>query len=224
MKLAVLLPTFRDDAEDAFTTAKEAERAGLDGVFAFDHLWPMGSPERPALAPFPVLAAISAKCPTLHLGPLVARAGMVGTEKLVEQFRTLNALAPGRVIAAIGAGDKLSEAEQLAYDLGYPSADARRQLLRDAFETLSPSMEVWCGAGSPKTNQLARELGVVINLWDKEASEVRAFARSGPVSWAGPLKENVATKLDELEEAGATWAVASAPLNIDELEEWRRVH
>jgi alkanesulfonate monooxygenase SsuD/methylene tetrahydromethanopterin reductase-like flavin-dependent oxidoreductase (luciferase family) len=224
VKLGVLLPTFRDEAEDAFSTAKEAERAGLDGVFAFDHLWPMGSPERPALAPFPVLAAISASCSTLHLGPLVARVGLVGTEKLVEQFQTLNVLAPGRVIAAIGTGDKLSKAEQLAYDLGYPRADARRQLLRDALETLSPSMEVWCGAGSPKTNQLARELGVVINLWDKEASEVRAFAHAGPVSWAGPLQENVATKLDELEEAGATWVVASAPLNIEQLEEWRRVH
>jgi hypothetical protein len=224
VKLGVLLPTFRDDANDAFAVAQEAERSGLDGVFAFDHLWPMGSPERPSLAPFPVLAAISSRCPSLHLGPLVARVGLVGTEKLVDQFETLALLAPGRVIAAIGTGDKLSEAEQLAYDLGYPSADDRRQLVRDAIVALSPSMEVWCGAGAPKTDQLARELGVVINLWGKEASVVRDVAKSGPVSWAGPLNENTAETLDALEGAGATWAVASAPLRVDLLEKWRRAH
>jgi len=224
VKLGVLLPTFRDNASDAFAVADEAERAGLDGVFAFDHLWPMGSPERPALAPFPVLAAISSRCPSLFLGPLVARVGLVGTRKLVEQFETLHALAPGRVIAAIGTGDKLSEDEQLAYDLGYPPADERRELLRNALVALSPTMEVWCGAGAPETDQLARELGVVLNLWGKGASVVRDVARAGPVSWAGPLNEDSSRTLDELATSGATWAVASAPLNMDLLEEWRRAH
>ncbi len=224
MKLGVLLPTFRDNASDALAVAAEAERAGLDGVFAFDHLWPMGSPQRPSLAPFPVLAAVSSRCPSLYLGPLVARVGLVGTAKLVEQFETLHSLAPGRVIAAIGTGDKLSEDEQLAYDLGYPSANARRQLLRDALVALSPTMEVWCGAGAPETDQLARELGVVLNLWGKEAAVVRDEVRRGPVSWAGPLNENTAATLDELADAGVTWAVASAPLALDQLEEWRRAH
>lgn len=224
MKLGVLLPTFRGSADDAFTVAREAERAGLDGVFAFDHLWPMGSPERPALAPFPVLAAISSCCPTMFVGPLVARVGLVGTEKLVEQFETLLALASGRVIAALGTGDKLSEAEQRAYDLPYPSADERRALLADAIVALSPSMEVWCGAGSPATDRLARSLGGVVNLWGKETNAVREAARSGPVNWAGPLSENTTQTLDALADAGATWAVASAPLRIDRLEEWRRAH
>jgi hypothetical protein len=224
VKLGVLLPTFRDNADDALAVANEAQKAGLDGVFALDHLWPMGSPERPALAPFPVLAAISSRCPSLYLGPLVARVGLVGTEKLVEQFETLLQLAPGRVIAALGTGDKLSEAEQLAYDLGYPSAHDRRELLRDAIVALSPTMEVWCGAGSSETDQLARDLGVVLNLWGKEMSFVREAARSGPVSWAGPLNENTGETLDALNDAGVTWAVASAPLRIDQLEEWRRAH
>jgi hypothetical protein len=155
---------------------------------------------------------------------LVARVGLVGTEKLVEQFETLHSLAPGRVIAAIGTGDKLSEDEQLAYDLGYPSVSDRRQLLRDVIVVLSPTMEVWCGAGSPQTDQLARDLGVVLNLWGQETSVVRDVAQNGPVSWAGPLNENTAQTLDALARAGATWAVASAPLRIGQLEEWRRAH
>ena len=121
-----MLPTFRDQADDALVTAHDAEAAGLDGVFAFDHLWPMGSPTRPALAPFPVLAAVATSAPTLTVGPLVARVGMFSTDKLLELFSTLSALAPGRVIAALGTGDELSKAEQLAYDLGYPTSDERR--------------------------------------------------------------------------------------------------
>lgn len=224
MKLGVLLPTFRDSAEDAFAVAKEAERAGLDGVFAFDHLWPMGSPRRPALAPFPVLAAVASLCPALYLGPLVARVGLVATSKLVEQFTTLAALAPGRVIAALGTGDRLSEAEQLAYDLGNRSADERRQLLSDAIEALSPLMSVWCGAGSALTNQLARSHGVEINLWGATPEAVRDMSLSGPVNWAGPLGDDVAGTLDGLESAGATWVIAGAPLRIDQLREWRQAH
>jgi alkanesulfonate monooxygenase SsuD/methylene tetrahydromethanopterin reductase-like flavin-dependent oxidoreductase (luciferase family) len=224
MKLGVLLPTFREHAQDALDVASEAERAYLDGVFAFDHLWPMGSPLRPALAPFPVLAAVASRCPSLYVGPLVARVGLVATAKLVEQFTTLAVLAPGRVIAALGTGDKLSEAEQVAYDLGHLSADERRQLLADAFDALAPLMSVWSGAGSTTTNQLARDHGAEINLWGVTPEAVRELSISGPVSWAGPLGEDVERTLDELESAGATWAVAAAPLKLDRLRAWRHAH
>ncbi|HVA71322.1 MAG TPA: LLM class flavin-dependent oxidoreductase [Acidimicrobiales bacterium] len=220
----MLLPTFRDDAEGAFVVASEAERAGLDGVFAFDHLWPMGSPRRPALAPFPVLAAIALRCPSLYVGPLVARVGLVATSKLVEQFTTLSALAPGRVIAALGTGDKLSEAEQVAYGLGHLAADQRRHLLGEAIDALAPLLSVWCGAGSAQTNQLARDRGVVINLWGAPPGAVRELSLSGEVSWAGPLGEDVEVTLGALEGAGATWAVAAAPLQLDAMRAWRRAH
>jgi alkanesulfonate monooxygenase SsuD/methylene tetrahydromethanopterin reductase-like flavin-dependent oxidoreductase (luciferase family) len=224
VKLGVLLPTFREGAEDALAVALEAERVGLEGVFAFDHLWPMGSPRRPALAPFPVLAAVAARHPSLCVGPLVARVGLVATSKLVDQLTTLAALAPGQVIAALGTGDKFSEAEQVAYGLGHLSADQRRHLLGEAIDALAPLMSVWCGAGSPRTNQLARDRGVVINLWGAAPEAVRELSLSGPVSWAGPLGEDVDAMLGELEGAGATWAVAAAPLQLEAMRAWRRGH
>ena len=73
MRLGILLPTFRSAPRDALAAADDAARRGLDGVFAYDHLWPMGSPERPALAPFEVLAAVAERQPALVVGPLVAR-------------------------------------------------------------------------------------------------------------------------------------------------------
>src|SRR5436305_1721416 len=48
MRVGICLPQFRDDAEAAVATARAAEEADLDGVFAFDHLWPLGRPDRPA--------------------------------------------------------------------------------------------------------------------------------------------------------------------------------
>jgi alkanesulfonate monooxygenase SsuD/methylene tetrahydromethanopterin reductase-like flavin-dependent oxidoreductase (luciferase family) len=223
VKLGVLLPTFCDNANDALALADRAQRAGLDGVFAFDHLWPIGSPERPALAPMPVLGAVAARF-SVSVGTLVARVGLVGEAKLVEQFTTLEAIAPGRVIAALGTGDDLSKPEHDAYGIDYPSASERRRLLSDAVTALAPLMNVWCGAGSPATNTVAREHGVALNLWGVAAHVVREEAANGPVTWAGPLGRDATATLSALEEAGATWAVVSVPAPLDELKEWRRSH
>jgi alkanesulfonate monooxygenase SsuD/methylene tetrahydromethanopterin reductase-like flavin-dependent oxidoreductase (luciferase family) len=221
VKLGVLLPTFRNGADDALARADEAAVAGLDGVFAYDHLWPMGSPERPSLAPFALLAAIAARQSPLVVGPLVARVSLVDTEHLVREFTTLAALAPGRVIAALGTGDHLSEAENDAYGLGRLDADARRSLLGDAAEALVTTMPVWIGAGGEATNQLAREVGAVINVWDFAAARVEEMSHDGPVSWAGPVPDDLPARLDDLERAGATWAVFSPEVSIETLREWR---
>ena len=222
MKLGVLLPTFRDGAGDALARADEAAAAGLDGVFAYDHLWPMGSPERPSLAPFALLAAIASRHEDLWVAPLVARVTLVGTEHLVRQFTTLTALAPGRVIAALGTGDHLSDDENRAYGLDSLNATARRALLLDAARALRGHVPVWIGAGGDATNELARELRVEINLWDWGAERVARMALQGPVNWAGPVPSDLPARLDDLERAGATWAVFSPDVSIDELREWRQ--
>jgi alkanesulfonate monooxygenase SsuD/methylene tetrahydromethanopterin reductase-like flavin-dependent oxidoreductase (luciferase family) len=221
VKLGVLLPTFRRGAEDAFAFARDAEDAGLDGVFAYDHLWPMGSPERPSLAPFALLGAVARRHQNLVVAPLVARVGLVGTAHLVEQFATLERLAPGRVICALGTGDKLSAAENEAYGIAVQSPAERRALLADTAEQLIEVMPVWIGAGGEATNSLARELGAAINLWDASPEHLREIAASGPTNWAGPVPEDLAATLDALDEAGATWAVLSPQIDIRQLREWR---
>ncbi len=69
MRTGVVLPTFRDTPDEAFAAAAAAVAAGVDGVFCYDHIWPLGQPQRPALAPFPLLGALA----TL-LGPPAAAA------------------------------------------------------------------------------------------------------------------------------------------------------
>jgi hypothetical protein len=220
VKLGVLLPTFRNGAVDALAFADAAADAGLDGVFAYDHLWPMGSPTRPSLAPFPLLAAVARRHGDLVVGPLVARIGLVGTDHLVEQFRTLSAFAPGRVIAALGSGDKLSAPENEAYDVTVRSADERREMMADTARALSSEMPVWFGAGSDETNRVARTVDAVINLWDASPQRVRAMKESGPVSWAGPVPSHLATTLDALRDAGATWAVLTPDADVAAMRTW----
>jgi alkanesulfonate monooxygenase SsuD/methylene tetrahydromethanopterin reductase-like flavin-dependent oxidoreductase (luciferase family) len=221
VKIGVLLPTFREGADDAFAFASDAELAGLDGVFAYDHLWPMGTPTRPALAPFALLGAIARRHENLVVGPLVARVGLVSTKHLVEQFQTLLTLAPGRVIAALGTGDKLSMAENIAYDVPALSAERRRELLGEAGEALSTALPVWFGGGADATNELARSLGVAINLWDASPTLVAEVGESGPVTWAGPVPDDLTATLNAVRDAGASWAVLGPQIDIARLKEWR---
>ena len=57
--------------------ASRAEELGLDGVFCFDHLWPMDQPGRPAIAAWPLLGALVATTRTITIGTLVARIGLL---------------------------------------------------------------------------------------------------------------------------------------------------
>ena len=221
MKIGVLLPTFRRGAEDALDYAERAARAGLDGVFAYDHLWPMGTPTRPSLAPFGLLAVAAKRHEQLCVGPLVARVGMVSTEHLVREFFTLESLAPGRVIAALGTGDKLSAQENAAYGLEERSANERRAMLRATHEQLSSTMPVWFGAGASATNELARRLGAPLNLWDAPIERVQSECLIGPTTWAGPAPDDVAGHLDALAHAGVTWAVFSPDTALGPLENWQ---
>ena len=42
IRTGVVLPTFRDTPDAAFAAAAEAVDAGIDGLFCYDHIWPLG--------------------------------------------------------------------------------------------------------------------------------------------------------------------------------------
>jgi alkanesulfonate monooxygenase SsuD/methylene tetrahydromethanopterin reductase-like flavin-dependent oxidoreductase (luciferase family) len=59
IRVGVVLPTFLMEAATALDVAVRSEALGLDGVFAYDHLFPIGRPDRPALPCLPVLGAVA---------------------------------------------------------------------------------------------------------------------------------------------------------------------
>jgi len=227
IKVGVVLPSFRPTADDALDVARQADDAGIDGVFCYDHLWPMGRPDRPALAPFPLLAAVAARTTRLTVGPLVARVGMVPERVLVAELAALAALAPGRVVAALGTGDRLSAAENEAYGLPFPPAADRREELRRCVRALRRlDLPVWIGGGARATVALAEDEGVAVNLWGAPPPVVADQATRSEVTWAGTPPENSTGEIDrdlvvawvrQLADAGATWAVFGWPAPLDVL-------
>jgi alkanesulfonate monooxygenase SsuD/methylene tetrahydromethanopterin reductase-like flavin-dependent oxidoreductase (luciferase family) len=222
LRVGVTLPTFRDDAL-ALEAARRAEDLGLDGVFVFDHLWPLGAPGRPALSAFPMLGALAAVTRRISFGPLVARIGLVPDAVLVAELLSLDVMAPGRLIAGLGTGDAKSAAENAAYGIPVDAPDARRlKLLEVARHVRAAGVRVWIGGGSVATTELAIEVGAAVNLWEGQPAAVAALQTRCEVTWAGPVAGDVpqiAEWLAELARAGATWAVCAWPESVEAVAE-----
>jgi len=220
VKVGITLPTFRDDADSALEAARRAEALGLDGVFSFDHLWPMGQPGRPALSSGPLLGAVVASTTTVTVGTLVARIGLLPDEMLVGVLSSLDALSDRRLIAGMGTGDHLSRAENDAFGIPFePAAERRVRLASVAATVRDRGIPVWIGGGLPKTVELARSLGVAVNLWEGDELRVAELTASGvEVTWGGPVGETVeeaSARLSALARAGATWAVCGWPDSLE---------
>jgi hypothetical protein len=211
--------------------AREALAAGVDGVFCYDHLWPIGHPERPALAPFPILADLAVSTTTApntaptagggpYFGTLVARVGMVPNRVLLGQFRALAALAGGRVIAGLGTGDRLSEAENRAYGIPYGTAAERRgDMVELACALREMGLMVWLAGGVAARLEESLAAQVGLNVWNAPPSLVAART-GGPdaveVTWGGPPltgESTLRSAVGELARAGATWAIFASPVD-----------
>jgi alkanesulfonate monooxygenase SsuD/methylene tetrahydromethanopterin reductase-like flavin-dependent oxidoreductase (luciferase family) len=231
IRTGIILPTFRPTPDEAFEVARRAVAAGVDGLFCYDHIWPMGQPERPALAPFPLLAALVATLDGGDLGrdgpfvgTLVARVGLVPNQVLVNQFLALEHLAPGRVIAGLGTGDRLSAEENVAYGIPVPLAAERRAELVEVARTLKASgLTVWVAGGLAARLEEVRAADAVLNVWDAEP-QVVVERSSGPdrveVTWAGPPPkgdDELRATVRGLAEAGASWVVFGWPVDPDVL-------
>lgn len=222
VRVGVTLPTFREDAA-ALDAARRAEALGLDGVFVFDHLWPLGRPDRPALAAFPVLGAVAGVTERVALGPLVARIGLVPDSVMVARFRSLHAVAPGRVVAGLGTGDAKSAAENLAYGIPLGTAAERRRSLAECAGILvADGLDVWIGGGAPATLAVAEAVGAAVNLWEAGPEALSAQARRTEVTWGGPVPgdtEGIVGRLGPLVDVGASWVVCAWPPSLEPVAE-----
>lgn len=222
MKVGITLPQFQDDAELALEVARLAEAAGLDGVFVFDHLWPIGRPDRPALHGPTLLAALAAETGRVAVGTLVARVGLVPDAVLVHQFATVQRIAGDRLVAGLGIGDQLSRPENEAYGVPFAPVEERRAALTRVCRSLRGiGVTTWIGGKSKVTTAIAQMEADAVNRWQSRAEEVAGeVARGTEVTWGGQIdlaggeETDVARLLRELARAGASWAVL-APVTGD---------
>ncbi len=219
MKVGITLPTFEPSATAALEVARAAERAGIDGVFVFDHLWRGGHRSGPALSMYPVLGAVAAATRRIRVGSLVARVGFLPDRLVAESFVTLHELTGRRLVAALGIGDSESVSENEAYGIAWPALEDRRASLAAILgELTARGIECWVGATAPATLEIARAGGATVNLWNVELDRLQAETARGPATWAGSFPAKVSPAADQLiglRDAGATWAIWGWPRSID---------
>ncbi len=234
MRIGVTVPSFREDASPV-DAAVLAERLGFDGVFVFDHLWPIGRPDRPSLSAMPLLGAIAAATDAVTVGSLVARIGLLPDPVLVASLRSLDTISGGRFVAGLGVGDHLSAQENLAYGIPYAPREERLSSLEGCASALMDcGVTVWIG-GRARTIEIARDVGAIVNLWGAGPDEIASVRDdyATEVTWGGiagqvpgqtdqtgrPSADDIAGNLSELGVAGATWAVCTWPAAGSTLEE-----
>jgi len=193
VRVGLTLPSFVDDPDIPIAVAHAAEEAGLDAVFVFDHLWRGDLPNRrPALECFSLLGAVAAETTRIQVGTLVARATLRPSATLANCLRTAQRVSDGRLIAAIGAGDSQSRAENEAFGLPFGAMVDRVAALHDAVRAAGGNdFPVWvAGHASP-----VREIAALADGWNgwghrpehfaHEVALVREVAPDATLTWGG---------------------------------------
>lgn len=217
MKVGLCLPVFRPDARGALDVARQAEDEGLDGVFCFDHLFPIGRPDRPSLSAMPLLGALARATRRVSLGPLVTRVGLMPAPFLTASLTTINDQSGGRLIAGLGAGDRLSRPEHRAYGLAFPPVADRVEAVAELADTLTARrVRTWVGGRSAATRQIAIDHADGWNCWEGDASDFEGFpAGDKELSWGGLPPPQLDDHLGELKELGVAWVVYGPAPSID---------
>ena len=214
MRVGLTLPQFRDDADEALVTARRAEELGLDGVFVFDHLWPIGRPDGPALQSRVLLGAIAVETRRVALGPLVARVSLVANAVLTHEMETLHRMLGDRLIVGLGTGDSMSRPENERAGVPFPSVAERIADLEDCCRRLRAlGACTWVGGHAARLRSAAALEADGWNGWSSgghdfaaEAADVLARARAADrrvaITWGGQVligrtPAEAAAKLEE---------------------------
>jgi alkanesulfonate monooxygenase SsuD/methylene tetrahydromethanopterin reductase-like flavin-dependent oxidoreductase (luciferase family) len=163
VNLGISLPVFTDDPAKPLGIAARCAALGVDGVFSPDHLfppvfYPPSGPDRPALDPFALLAAVSARHPALRVGTLVTRVTLRPPGQLAKQAAALDAMSRERAIVALGSGDRASLPEHEAFGIPFPSAADRVAVLEETARALSALFDGLAWGGGPHVPAMAGPL------------------------------------------------------------------
>lgn len=140
--IGATLPQFSGDRERLIESVRAAENAGLDSIWLFDHLWPLsGGKDRAVLECWTALAWLAAATTSIRIGTLVTRSSLRHPALLAKMAATVAAIAPGRLIVALGSGDEASRAENEAFGIPYYAGAERIEQLTVAAGILRGFLE-----------------------------------------------------------------------------------
>jgi alkanesulfonate monooxygenase SsuD/methylene tetrahydromethanopterin reductase-like flavin-dependent oxidoreductase (luciferase family) len=142
MRSALWLPIFDGLADPVLVArlAAEAEVAGWDGLFVWDHIrW--REPVRAVADPWVTLAAVASATERLRLGPMVTPLARRRPAKVARETATLDRLSGGRLTLGVGLGGDSFGREFSA--TGEETDDRRRGAMLD--EALEILVAAWSG-------------------------------------------------------------------------------
>jgi alkanesulfonate monooxygenase SsuD/methylene tetrahydromethanopterin reductase-like flavin-dependent oxidoreductase (luciferase family) len=193
MRIGLVLPLVSSDAGRVLSFARRAEELGFDGLFAFDHLFPPGAPAgRPCFEAYATLAAVSAVTGSVTIGTLVTRAVLRSAGMLGKQAVALDDVSDGRFVLGIGTGDRLSEAEHVAFGLPFLGRQAGVEHLAETVRALRALFRGEPFVGGPHVPPIAGPLlppprtaaGPPIWIGGSSAAAARLAAREAD-GWNG---------------------------------------
>ena len=166
MRVSISLTNYSWPAGPAATaaelrrTADAAEAAGVDTIWAADHLVqadPSSEVHEPMLEAHSVLSYLAARTTRVRLGTLVSPATFRPPALLIKQVTTLDVISGGRAWLGLGAGYNTDEGG--AMGLAVPDVATRFDVLTD---TLEIAHRLWSGDESPyagRRTRLERPIG-----------------------------------------------------------------
>jgi alkanesulfonate monooxygenase SsuD/methylene tetrahydromethanopterin reductase-like flavin-dependent oxidoreductase (luciferase family) len=104
MRFGINLPAFAalSDARALAGLAQQAEEAGWDGFFIWDHI--QSEPALPVADPWVTLTAIAMRTERIRFGPMVTPLPRRRPWKLARETATLDQLSNGRLVLGVGIG------------------------------------------------------------------------------------------------------------------------
>lgn len=205
-RIGLTLPQIGAPYAEVLEITRLAEGAGFDGVFLFDHLWPLGARHRPILECWMTLAALTQATERVHLGTLVTRVTVRNPGLLAKMAATIDQIGGGRLILGLGAGDDLNRQENEAYGLPFYDRAHRETSLREAIIVIDrlwrerdpsfsgeiyrlqeatlepkpvrrPRPPIWVGGRSAAARRVAADLADGWNLWGSSRETFAAGVR-----------------------------------------------
>lgn len=177
------VPDPTEKFETMIRCAKEAEQAGFDAIWLYDHFHTVPTAQlETTFECWTSIAALARETSTIKLGQMVTCNSYRPPSLLAKMASGVDVMSSGRLILGIGAG--WYENEYQAYGYEFPETPERLRMLREALQVIKA---MWTQDRAEFEGQYYRLRGAI--------NEPKPVQKPHPPIWIGGAGEKVTLKL-----------------------------